>query len=162
MENETTFTINLYKNSAEQNRLDKSNYITFVESISGTLRDSTSITSFSVLIERTTTPDFNYVYIPVFNRYYYVTDITSVRNNLWEISLSVDVLMSYKDAILNCSAVVDRNEFDYNPLLIDTKIPLQNGETIYSSAVPNNLFDDSTGQYVLQGLLVSNGEVVTS
>ena len=61
----------------------------------------------------------NYVYIPDFNRYYFINDITSVRQNLWRLSLHVDVLMSYKKEIKNTKAFISRNEFIYNDKLVD-------------------------------------------
>ena len=38
----------------------------------------------------------NYLWIPQFDRYYFIDDITSVTNTLWRIDCSVDVLMSFK------------------------------------------------------------------
>ena len=64
----------------------------------------------------------NYVYIPDFNRYYFINDITSVRQNLWRLSLHVDVLMSYKNEINNTNAFVSRNEFNYDPMVRDDEI----------------------------------------
>ena len=61
----------------------------------------------------------NYAYIPEFNRYYFINDIISVRKNIWQLVMNVDVLMSYKDEILNLDAFVTRNEFDFNPLVKD-------------------------------------------
>ena len=43
----------------------------------------------------------NYVYIPDFGRYYFVTDIEIKNNGLFRISLKEDVLMSYKDVLTN-------------------------------------------------------------
>lgn len=56
----------------------------------------------------------NYVYIPDFNRYYFINDIISVRNNLWRINMHVDVLMSYQKQIKNLNAFVNRNEFEFD------------------------------------------------
>lgn len=61
----------------------------------------------------------NYAYIPEFNRYYFINDIISVRKNIWQLVMNVDVLMSYKDHILKLDAFVTRNEFDFNPLIKD-------------------------------------------
>ena len=61
----------------------------------------------------------NYVYIPDFNRYYFINDITSVRQNLWRLTLHVDVLMSYKKEISNTNAFVSRNEFKYDVMVKD-------------------------------------------
>lgn len=61
----------------------------------------------------------NYAYIPLFNRYYVINDIISIRNNIWRLNMSVDVLMSYKKEIRNLYAFVNRNEFDYNKYIRD-------------------------------------------
>lgn len=61
----------------------------------------------------------NYAYIPEFNRYYFVTDITAIGRNLWMISMSVDVLMSYYGDILNLNAFIARNQNDYDSYVVD-------------------------------------------
>lgn len=43
----------------------------------------------------------NYCYIDELERYYYIDTIDLVEGNLYKIVCSVDVLMSYKDQILN-------------------------------------------------------------
>lgn len=158
---DTPFSIKLYQNKAEANRVDKTNYITLVKEVLGVLRESTSIIDFSVVLELDTFPNFNYVYIEIFNRYYFVSDIVSFNKNIWEVSLSCDVLMSYKDAINACTGFVDRNENTYNLLIVDDKLPLKQGQTISTTFVNNTLFDDIQGTYVLQGLLVTQGDIVT-
>lgn len=61
----------------------------------------------------------NYVYIPEFKRYYYINDIIVVTNALIQINTDVDVLMSFKDDILNLDAFVARNEFNFNQFVKD-------------------------------------------
>lgn len=151
----TTFNVNLYQNTAEANRVDKSDYITEVATISGVLRDESSITDVTITFESDSIPAFNYVYIPVFNRYYFVNDITSIKYNLWQMSLSVDPLMTYKDAILSCNGFIDRNENEYNPNVIDKKRVVAQGHTVEVDSVTNELFTETSGTYVLNGLLVS-------
>lgn len=51
---------------------------------------------------------FNYCYIALFERFYYVTDIVAKSGNLMEVSLKCDPLQSFKTQILNCSAVIER------------------------------------------------------
>ena len=57
--------------------------------------------------------NLNYAYIPLFNRYYYVTDWV-YKDRLWWANLKVDVLASWKSTIettpyyvLRCSATKD-------------------------------------------------------
>ena len=157
----TKFEIHTYKSSAEQNRVDKTNFLVADMIISGVLREASSLIHPSITFTSDTIPTFNYVYIPIFNRYYYVTDITSIKNKLWQMSLTVDVLMTYKEALLACTGYIDRNENEYNGLIPDGMISLQKGEVIETNFVTNEVFTESEGTYVLQGLLVSVGDVVT-
>ena len=156
----TKFEIHTYKSSAEQNRVDKTNFLTADMIISGVLREASSLIHPSITFTSDIIPTFNYVYIPIFNRYYYVTDITSIKNKLWQMSLTVDVLMTYKEALLACTGYIDRNENEYNGLIPDSMISLEKGETIETAFVTNELFEDAGGTYVLQGLLVDAGDEI--
>lgn len=151
----SVFDVYLYKNSAEPHRVDKSLHLSTIGVVSGTFRDETSITDMVINFEYAGVVDFNYVYIPIFNRYYFVNDVTSIRNNLWSVSLSVDVLMTYKDAIINCKGFVDRNEHASRPMLVDKKRVVSSGKTISYTAIPNELFTETNGWYVLNGLALS-------
>ena len=121
------------------------------------MRDSISVTDMTIEIEYPI-PTFNYVYIPLFNRYYFVDDISSVVYGVWSVSLSVDVLMSYKDTIKTLEAFVDRSQSNYNLKVIDNKLPLEKTETVEVDTVQNQLFVDNFGTYVLQGLQVTVGK----
>lgn len=68
----------------------------------------------------------NYVYIPEFKRYYYINDIIVVTNALIQINTDVDVLMSFKDDILNLDAFIGRNEYNYDDTLVDDKLNYYN------------------------------------
>lgn len=134
------FEISFYNNTAETNRVDKTNYLTLINQVNGNLREETSLTDLVITIQQSEVPTFNYAFIKSFNRYYYVTDITSVRNNLWEISLSVDVLMTYKEALLNCTGFIDRNESELSPFIVDNKRALEIGEEISTEFITNSTF----------------------
>lgn len=59
---------------------------------------------------RTRTPvSFNYVYIEELNRYYFVSEI-SQDGDVCTVRLSVDVLMTYKDKILNSVGTLTKGE----------------------------------------------------
>ena len=113
-------TIKFYENLSDKNHVDK--VITQVGTdITGTLRDDCSIINPVLQLENFTGLDLtkvNYAYIVEFGRYYYINNIT-LRNKLYEISMHVDVLMSYKDEIRTNKAVVSRQENNYNLYLQD-------------------------------------------
>lgn len=66
---------------------------------------------------------YNYVFLTVLNRYYYVSDAV-LQNDIFTLTLKEDVLMSFKDTILNQSAFITRNENQYQPYLVDSEINL--------------------------------------
>lgn len=144
------FQITCYYNRAEQNRVNKINHITTAGNIQGVLREECDILFPSILIESSTMPNWNYCYIHLFGeRWYFVTGVSSVRNNLWRIDLSVDVLMTYRNAINDCQGFVDRNEYNYNPNIIDKKRVIELGQDIETIEIPN-------------GVIYVNGEDITT
>ena len=121
----TTFDINLYQNHAESNRVNKEQLLVSVGTLSGALREECSMLTPSITYQSSDVPTFNYVYIPIFNRYYFVTSLASVSKNMWRMELKCDVLMSYKEQILSLHGVIGRQENDFNDFLIDDKIITQ-------------------------------------
>jgi hypothetical protein len=114
----------LYKLFGENERVDKTNYMMLYTQITGYLRSQTSITHPSIQVESDSFLDCNYAYIEEFSRYYFIREIISIRNNLWQLELDCDVLMSFKDRILSLTAFVSRNQYIYNEKLIDKLEPL--------------------------------------
>ena len=138
---EGTITINLYQNSAEITRVDKTGYLNNIGMLRGTLRSECSIIRPSIIIEQQNLPVFNYVYIQAFNRYYFVTGITSGAYRMWRIDLSTDVLMTYKDGIALLTAIIARQENDYNDNLIDAEVPTEKQQTITYEEIPNTVLN---------------------
>lgn len=131
-------TITLYKNLSEPNVVDK--VINELGTMSGTLREGTSVTSPSIKIESDATiQNVNYIYIDEFARFYFVGDIVNIRNNLWELACHVDVLSTYKMQLRQLSAVIGRQENNYNLYLEDDKL-LTTSRRIYTTlAFPNRV-----------------------
>lgn len=120
--------VSLYQNVSENYRIDKS--ITGIFDADCTLKDGCSIENPVLLLSAGNLTGCNYLYIPDFNRYYFITDIVSVRNGLWEISAHVDVLMSFKDEIKACSATFKRQEHLFNMYLDDPEFRTYNKSDI--------------------------------
>jgi len=112
------FDILLQVNHSENNRVDKD--ITAIQTLTGTLREETSILTPKFLCETTLFPsNANYMTIESFGRKYFITDIKSVRTGLYEISGRVDVLATYADQIRECKGIIKRSENDWNTYLDD-------------------------------------------
>lgn len=112
--------ITLYNFGGDRRTLDK--FLTLIANVPLiAITDSTSILKPSILIE-TRSFNFNYVYIPAFNRYYYVDNIELVNGGRIRINLSVDVLMSHKTSINNSIVIAERSASNSDPDLPDTAI----------------------------------------
>ena len=103
------FTISLFKTASENNRVVK--VLTDEKQLSGELRNQTSVLNPTIRIESADNIScYNYCYISEFGRYYYITDIVSVRTNCWVVSLRCDVLMSYKDEIQSMNVILNNTQ----------------------------------------------------
>lgn len=143
----TSFDIDIYQNSAEVNLVDKTDYLTNVGTLSGALRDECSLITPSIVYESGEVPTFNYVYIPIFNRYYYVTSLSSVNKNMWRMELNCDVLMSYRDQIKSLQGIIGRQENTYNDYLVDNEVPTENSPQVTIIDIPSSTFTTTqTGQ----------------
>ena len=127
--------IKLYKNTTENNRLDKSSYLPEATSktVTGSFRTPVDILNPTVLINLNLSDanKYNYMYIADFKRYYFITGIVLKSGSqylaedsmgLFEISGHVDVLYSYKTKITASNAFVARNQSQLNPYIRDPLI----------------------------------------
>lgn len=101
--------ITFYVNNEEPEKVNKN--LGTGQTFEGTLRNAVIIERPSILIETDIDiNDYNYFYIPEFNRYYFRTGIEVVRNNLFRISGRTDVLMSFKEPMKNFRVILDHSE----------------------------------------------------
>lgn len=143
--------IDLFTCNAERNRVDKSQYITNRWSCSGTLRNESSIIDPVILVEKTNpvASYYNYMYIEEFKRWYFINDIVSVRNKVWEIHAHVDVLYTWRAAISNMECVIDKTENfdDANLYYDDGSYILDSRTNVLLKEFPNGF--NENGEYIL-------------
>lgn len=83
---------------------------------------------------------YNYCYIPLLNRFYYITGITARTGAQEEINLKCDVLQSWKSGILDNTAILERSENLYSSKLNDSMTWTQQNKKVVV-----NPFVDSQG-----------------
>ena len=133
------FGIILYKNNSDTKEMNK--VLTNSLSVRGNLIEATSVEHPSIVFELSNgnddiIPQYNYCYIPNFERYYFVEDKVNVGRNLWRLELrESDVLMSFKDGINATSGLITRNSNTYNDSLVDDLIPKKNELNITESSM---------------------------
>lgn len=90
------------------------------------LKDGTSVENPVILLNSANIAGCNYMYIQDFGRYYFINDVVSVRNGLWEVHGHVDVLKTYSSGIKGCTATLKRQENLFNMYLDDPEFKTYN------------------------------------
>lgn len=92
--------------------------------------------------------DFNFCQYAGNGHYYWITDITSERNDLWSVACAVDVLATFKDEILATTAWVQYSSQLYDLNIVDKRLPTPlNQLSAFTSVTPNSFSEN--GFYVL-------------
>lgn len=127
-----SFSVSIGTCSSEKRALDKS--FSAVTTATGTLRNESNVVNPSILVEVGvgTIATCNYMEIPTFGRKYYITDMTSMGDNLTLVSGHCDVLSTYAEGIRQNTAVISRSatEGNWNLFLNDNMIKLNNKKKI--------------------------------
>lgn len=110
-----------YNNNVEDIRVFKG--ISNLFHLTGIFRDNIDLINPTFEIEYPEVPTFNYVFLNMFGRYYFVDSIECVRNGLYRIYCSIDVLMSYNEQLPDLQVYVTRQENNFDDLMPDNKVP---------------------------------------
>ena len=80
----------------------------------GQARDAINIMAPTIVFDTNAILRYNYAYIPELQRYYSVNSITATYDNLYAVSFEVDVLMSFRNHILQLPVIVDKQSMPEN------------------------------------------------
>lgn len=89
--------VEFYNNSSDDKVVNKT--ITLVTEIDGTLKDNVNVFNPVLRLNKKIPMEVNYCYVPAFNRYYFINNINMDITNNVIITLTCDVLMTFKDEI---------------------------------------------------------------
>lgn len=132
-----------YSSSAEKNRLDKTTYLSDETEVDILLKENCGMLT-PTLIITTNILNKNYVYIPLFERYYFITNITRLDNKRVEIACKCDVLMSFKEDIANLKVIATRSSNKYNQYLTDKAIAIESDYFPIVRRISKGLFQSNT------------------
>ena len=125
--------------------------ISIIDDVSATIKGALSVENPVLILQYKSDiqSNVNYVYIPEYNRYYFVTDIINLTGGRYEIHCKVDVLMSFKDNILNLSCIVDKqsSKDNANMYLDDGSFVVQSKEFVDTINFPRGFNDN--GEFIL-------------
>lgn len=84
--------------------------------------DDCDVTSPKLEVVGTSFTDYNYVYIPFFNRYYWIIECTSIAYATYILSLECDVLASFADDIIGTDVFCSMSQYYYDSELDDNRV----------------------------------------
>lgn len=113
------------------------------------LKSGTSVLKPVILLQTLNPTNYNYAYIPAWNRYYFVGDWLSIEN-MWEVSLTLDPLGTYKTEIGEhaCNILYVSGS---TKNIVDSRIPVM-GEVLRGheyKAVSGMTITEGTGAVIL-------------
>lgn len=117
------------------------------------LKEPTDVLHPTVVLNLTGNPTaYNYMFIPEFNRFYWLTGWTSENLGLWSVSADVDVLASWRSPIMDLQLYVLRAAAAGDGRVIDHMYPAiadVRRQLLYSQADPWGVGAGTVGTYVV-------------
>ena len=136
----------LYTNTAETNRLDKTNSLTALT----TEIDVEPVNDFDVLnpVFSLVSPstyynNANYCYSSTLGRFYFIRKTTILSGNRLQFECEIDVLNTYKNQILNLTVTAARSTNKYNKYIQDNQQLTTNKPINQLKVLPNKPFNPS-------------------
>lgn len=104
--------VKFYYNQSDDRQINK--VLTGETSFEGVPRGDVDIMTPVIRFDSSDILRFNYCYIPELQRYYSVRSINAYREGLYDVTLEVDVLMSFRNHILRLECIVDKQAQSMN------------------------------------------------
>lgn len=119
------------------------------ETFSGQARDEVDVMSPIILFDTPEVLRYNYAYIPELQRYYDIVNRNCFRQGLWELTFSVDVLMSFRGDINQLNVVVDKQS-----MLVNGNEYIDDSSLVAENVMFQQVYDfpsgfNSTGEFIL-------------
>lgn len=127
----------LYVNKSPTNRMEKE--LDVITEYEIEFKGSNSVTDITLTLAESNAEMIiraNYAFIPLLRRYYFIMDIRNIKQGLWELDLHCDVLMSFREQILAHSAVIARQETQFDVMLNDELYRLNQNPVITTRKFP--------------------------
>lgn len=150
-------TVALYTNGSHPSVINKS--LTLIDSVTGELRENQQLSDVQLTLNRSSYTGSipNYIYISDLHRYYFVEDVTIINSELIALTCHVDLLQSFADEILSQTAVISKQENNWNLYLNDGTFKCYQNPYVIQKLFPAG-FNTAAMTYVLT--VTGGGETV--
>ncbi len=104
------FDVILYFTTDENNKVNKK-LLNPSETFNCSVKNSISVINPIIILSNDyDLSDYNYAYIPQLERYYYITDVTMITGQRYQLTMRCDVLMSNKEQIYKLNGVIAKTQ----------------------------------------------------
>ena len=135
--------IKLYKTNDDNRVINKT--LDLLKTKNVVLKDNVNISAptFILKYDKNLFENMNYCYISEFKRYYYIVNKECLDSEHYSITLSVDVLMSFKDSFINIPMLINRtsNKANSNKELSDSHIQSTSQKIIMTEKIDSGCFN---------------------
>lgn len=133
---------------SKRNKSTKLPDVTYVEK-ECYLKDGASLIHPTLLLQTFEAAAYNYIHIPKWNRYYFISDAMQI-NNMWEVSCTEDYLASFK-ASIGVSVANVLYATGSNKSIVDSRIPVKSSVLIGHTyeAIPNLTITEGSGAVII-------------
>lgn len=104
--------ISFYYNQSDDRQINKT--LIGEKTFIGTVRENVDVMNPVVRFYNREILRYNYCYIPDFRRYYFITSVTAVSSDIYDVNFTTDVLMSFRGEILQYPVIVDKQSQEAN------------------------------------------------
>ena len=140
------FTVNLYEMNKRENSTQRPSGNGYV--INCEAHEPIDLMSPTFLINLSAPFDYNYLYISIWDRYYWIDNWT-YNKGLWEAACSIDPLASWRNDIGNMTEYVLRSSDEFDGGIVDTTYPLTGEVDIVQNFATWSVEANPSGCYVI-------------
>ena len=108
--------------TTDDNRKVSKNYTVNISNVACDIYDSCDLYNPTLIVKSNSVISSNYLYIPNFNRYYFIVNKNLDKAGITIINCECDVLMSFKTDILNSTQLIIRSADTSNEKVKNSKI----------------------------------------
>ena len=140
------FSVNLYEMNKRENSTQRpsgNGYVIHCEA-----HEPIDLMSPTFLINLSAPFDYNYLYISIWDRYYWIDNWT-YNKGLWEAACSIDPLASWRNDIGNMTEYVLRSSDEFDGGIVDTTYPLTGEVDIVQNFAAWSVEANPSGCYVI-------------
>lgn len=140
-----------YNNNSDRRCINK--VLTDAKTISGNVKTQYTSSGISIDIDISVAgiAPFQFNYMKLDNKYYFIDSVDFLSQNIIRVNCSVDLLETYKSQILNQIAVLNRSETSYNRYLNDDNLHINAYKRVQTKSFSNSFSAVSTPILIVTG-----------